>query len=824
VKPERWAEIDQIWHAVLARPEQDRTSAVAELCHGDETLRRDVESMLAHLARASAVGFGVPGAAVVGELRGVLLGCQLGPYAVHSLLGAGGMGEVYQAYDSSLGREVAVKVLPEHWMTDPERAARFDSEARTLASLNHPNIGAIYGIHEGGGVRALVLELVEGETLVERIARYSEQSAGGLPIADVLDIAAQIAEALEASHERGIIHRDLKPANIKITSDGRVKVLDFGLALAMRRADNPAWKSGSETISFEEEGLLIGTPQYMSPEQACGRQVDKRTDIWAFGCVVYEMLTGRPAFSGGVAEVLANTITVEPDWKALPADTPPALRSCLRRCLQKDLRQRIHDMADVRLAMAGAFEPGAETLGSRRPASRLVRLVRSGWALAGALALTTAIALLASFRTPAPILQLTMPAPPPPALLPPVPTEDKKAEPPPKATPPVLLSSLGGDRGSASATTIQEAIDRAAPGAIVTVLPGTYAETLKVTKGLTLEAAAERSGPVILAPTGTPDSVIEVTTTEPVILRGLTLHVPGRSGINGVGGVEMTVLRATVIAVNPEVTNGSLIVVNNNAQSSGRRARAVIRNSTLDAGVTARPRFAARPQMNGVRLAGDVDGVIQMNIIRRAGGRCVVVVPRADLGGETNVDILGNDIDECRSIENVAAIIVGVPSVSEALRERSITAIGVINIINNTIRNSSEDCVNNAITWNVFSGRIEHNTIVNFVKPCASPTRRNEPGAVYVGASIPGIRWPDVVPSVRFNNIHGNAHAGLRIGPDQSIPIDASCNYWGSEQGPSGLGTGNGDAVVVHARSSAVPPVFMPFASSPVAGSKTPPC
>jgi hypothetical protein len=161
--------------------------------------------------------------------------------------------------------------------------------------------------------------------------------------------------------------------------------------------------------------------------------------------------------------------------------------------------------------------------------------------------------------------------------------------------------------------------------------------------------------------------------------------------------------------------------------------------------------------------------------------------------------------------------------VSEDLRERTITATGVINIVNNTIRNSTEDCLNNAITWNVFSGRIEHNTIVNYVKPCASATRRNEPGAVYIGANTSGIQWPPVVPSVRFNNIHGNAYAGLRIGPDQSIPIDASCNYWGSEQGPSGLGTGNGDAVVVHASSSAAAPVFMPFARSPVLRSTTPP-
>jgi len=357
--PERWAEVNRVWHAVLARPGAERATAIAELCAGDEELRAEVESLLASLAYASAAGFAAAPGLATGS--GSLVGRQLGPYAVHALLGVGGMGEVYQAHDSTLGRDVALKILPDLWLDDTDRRARFDREARLLASLNHPNIGAIYGVHEsdtsGSPVKALVLELVGGETLADHIRRRAGQaSRRGLPVEEVTPIAAQIIDALEAAHERGIVHRDLKPGNIKITADGRVKVLDFGLARAVSDGSSPALAHSPTATVATQGGVLLGTAAYMSPEQARGRTVDKRTDIWAFGCVLYEMLTGTSAFAGeGVSDVLANVIKEEPDWPALPSDTPPGIRVCVERCLRKDPRQRFHDIADVRLAIEGAF-------------------------------------------------------------------------------------------------------------------------------------------------------------------------------------------------------------------------------------------------------------------------------------------------------------------------------------------------------------------------------------------------------------------------------------------------------------------------------------
>ena len=330
-----------------------------------------------------------------------LVGQQLGPYTVLALLGMGGMGEVYRAHDATLGREVALKILPEPWLADPTRLARFNREARVLASLNHPNIGAIYGVHEsepsssGPDVRALVLELVEGETLAERIARQAapDGTPRGLPPDEVVAIAGQLTAALEAAHERGIVHRDLKPANIKITPDGRVKVLDFGLARAASAVDSGADAPSDHApdVSVTRAGLLLGTATYMSPEQARGRAVDKRTDVWAFGCVLYEMLTGVSAFGGtDIAETLAKVIRAEPDWRALPATTPSALRSCLRRCLQKDLAQRIHDVADVRLAMEGAFEPGDDVHAVRRPRRVHAGVAYAGWIVAAGVAIAAA--------------------------------------------------------------------------------------------------------------------------------------------------------------------------------------------------------------------------------------------------------------------------------------------------------------------------------------------------------------------------------------------------------------------------------------------------
>jgi hypothetical protein len=282
-------------------------------------------------------------------------GMRLGPYEILSALGAGGMGEVYRARDTKLDRAVAIKILPEAFAADTERIARFEREAKTLALLNHTNIAHIHGLEESSGVRALVMELVEGEDLVQRIAR------GAIPVAEALPIAKQISDALEAAHEQGIIHRDLKPANIKVRPDGTVKVLDFGLAKAMEPtgAASPS-VSQSPTITtpaMTQAGMLLGSAAYMSPEQARGKPADKRADIWAFGCVLYEMLTGQRAFEGQVvSETLARVIEREPDWTRLPATLSPALRTYLGRCLQKDPRQRVQAIGDVRLALEGAFE------------------------------------------------------------------------------------------------------------------------------------------------------------------------------------------------------------------------------------------------------------------------------------------------------------------------------------------------------------------------------------------------------------------------------------------------------------------------------------
>src|SRR5258706_5851392 len=244
-------------------------------------------------------------------------GTRLGPYEILSALGAGGMGEVYRARDTKLDRAVAIKILPEAFAADTERIARFQREAKTLASLNHLNIAHIHGLEESSGVRALVMELVEGEDLAQRIAR------GAIPVAEALPIAKQMADALEAAHEQGIIHRDLKPANIKVRPDGTVKVLDFGLAKAMEPPASSPNVSQSPTITtpaMTQAGMILGTAAYMSPEQAKGRAADKRSDVWAFGCVLYEMLTGRRAFEGDdVSDTLAAGPPREPDWDALSA-------------------------------------------------------------------------------------------------------------------------------------------------------------------------------------------------------------------------------------------------------------------------------------------------------------------------------------------------------------------------------------------------------------------------------------------------------------------------------------------------------------------------
>ncbi len=305
-----------------------------------------------------------------------LVGRTLSHYRITSAIGAGGMGEVYRATDTTLGRDVAIKVLPPEVAQDTERLGRFRREAQLLASLNHPNIAAIYGLEEAAGQLFIALELVEGEDLKERLAR------GAIPLDEALEIAAQIAEALEEAHNQGIIHRDLKPANVKLTPGGKVKVLDFGLAKAWASESRDGRSSGpmvsqSPTLAHTGTiaGVILGTAAYMAPEQARGKPVDRRADVWAFGVLLWEMLTGRTLFSGGtVTDVIAAVVTQEPDLDALPTDTPRAIRRLLSRCLRKDLRQRLPDMGAARLelqeVMAGTAE--AET-----PAAPLEDAVRA---------------------------------------------------------------------------------------------------------------------------------------------------------------------------------------------------------------------------------------------------------------------------------------------------------------------------------------------------------------------------------------------------------------------------------------------------------------
>jgi len=272
-------------------------------------------------------------------------GTRLGVYEVTTQIGEGGMGQVYRAMDTTLGRQVAIKILPDAFASDPDRLARFEREAKTLASLNHPHIAAIYAVEKSAGIHALVMELVEGDDLSQRIAR------GAIPLDEVLPIAKQIAEALEAAHEQGIIHRDLKPANIKVRSDGTVKVLDFGLAKEIGGPAAPD-SSHSPTLTFDltQAGVLLGTVAYMSPEQARGRPVDRRTDIWAFGCVLYEVLTGRKVFVGdNASDSMVGIFTRDPDWQMLPPETPSAIRNLLRRCLQRDRDRRLQSIGDARI-------------------------------------------------------------------------------------------------------------------------------------------------------------------------------------------------------------------------------------------------------------------------------------------------------------------------------------------------------------------------------------------------------------------------------------------------------------------------------------------
>ena len=388
---DRWTAADRLFDAALERKPHERAAFLGEACAGDEELQRAVESLLEN-ARDAGRFLETPALELIAERhaggRGAPLarGSRLGSFELESAIGAGGMGEVYRARDTRLNRAVALKVLPELFATDPDRLARFEREAQVLASLNHPNIAAIHGIEEGPAeaghrIRALVLELVDGPTLSERIAR------GPLPLDEALPIARQIADALEAAHEHGIVHRDLKPANIKLRPDGAVKVLDFGLAKALEPAKGGPTISSSPTMMASMPGMVLGTPAYMAPEQARGTPVDKRADIWAFGVVFYEMLTGRRAFDGeDVSSILAAVLQAEPRWDGVP----PSLRRVLESCLEKDPRNRLRDIGDVWRLVDDAPRPAASSL----------RPTRMGWMAAAALAGVAAIALWAPWRKP----------------------------------------------------------------------------------------------------------------------------------------------------------------------------------------------------------------------------------------------------------------------------------------------------------------------------------------------------------------------------------------------------------------------------------------
>ncbi len=339
-------------------------------------------------------------------------GTKLGSYEILAEIGKGGMGEVYRARDTKLGRDVAVKVLPASFARDGERMARFEREAKVLASLDHPNIASIYGVEDSGAALALVMQLAQGPTLADRIA------SGPIPIEEALRIARQMADALEYAHERGIVHRDLKPANVKVSNDDAVKILDFGLAKAIEGDGSSMDIANSPTLTrmATQAGVLLGTAAYMSPEQAKAKPVDRRADIWAFGCVLYEMLTGKMAFSGEtVTDTLAAVVKEEPDWTLLPRNTPLRVRVLLQRCVQKDPKQRLRDIGDARILLDEVLSGGPEVSSTAgvSPAHFSFRHRALPWAVAALLA----IALVGSvyvqsrpnFSNPQPVVRAVIP-------------------------------------------------------------------------------------------------------------------------------------------------------------------------------------------------------------------------------------------------------------------------------------------------------------------------------------------------------------------------------------------------------------------------------
>ncbi len=354
--PRRWQEIQRIYESAVKLDPCRRAALLEEACAGDEGLRKDVESFLACASAAKDYMNSPALEMAAGNLAAhdsdPFTGCRLLHYRIEEKIGEGGMGAVYRARDEHLGRDVAIKVLPDLVAGDAALMERLEREARLLASVNHSNIMSIHGFEKVNGTSFIVLELVEGETLADKVAR------GPLPLEEAVEIGRQIAEGMESAHEKGIIHRDLKPANVKITAEGKVKILDFGLAKALKEK---AMQALAVTSGTTEPGVILGTAAYMSPEQARGGPVDGRTDIWSFGCVLYEMLTGRRAFQGEtVSDTIALILNQEPDWRHLPSNVAPNLRRVLERCLCRNLHRRMHDISDVRIDLEEALNSPVE--------------------------------------------------------------------------------------------------------------------------------------------------------------------------------------------------------------------------------------------------------------------------------------------------------------------------------------------------------------------------------------------------------------------------------------------------------------------------------
>jgi eukaryotic-like serine/threonine-protein kinase len=364
------------------------------VCRSDHLQKVRFNLELAQIALFQWLGAELQSALLGEFIMALAAGVRLGSYEILSALGSGGMGEVYRARDTTLNRDVALKILPDAFAHDPDRVARFKREAQVLAALSHPHIAAIHGLEQSGGTLFLELEFVDGEDLARRL------DCGPIPLDEAVPIARQIADALEAAHEQGIVHRDLKPANIKVRSDGTVKVLDFGLAKALDAgstvpsgAGRPSALSMSPTITtpaMTQLGVILGTAAYMSPEQAKGRTADKRSDIWAFGAVVYEMLTGHRAFKGeDVSDTLASVLRQDVDWTSLPDSTPAALRRLIARCLDRDPKRRLRDIGEARIVLD---DPAARDITAERSSATTPLPAQPLWRRAAAIALTATVA------------------------------------------------------------------------------------------------------------------------------------------------------------------------------------------------------------------------------------------------------------------------------------------------------------------------------------------------------------------------------------------------------------------------------------------------